>query len=203
MNKLANMTLIILPLTLLSCQTQLTGVANSTERPAALSYEPSAEFPFGRPNPAAPPELAQFHFIVGQSNCEEELLNGATQEWVEGQRTWDASYYMNGFAIRDAGRTGSGGNNGNIRIFNPATGQWQVHFFSMPVYSNGIWSGGMEGDNMVLRQPQKAPGTDLDGVSRLTFSNISDEGFDWAGEWVSDDDADIVFPFWRISCSKV
>jgi len=172
-----------------------------TERSGASGYEPSNSYPFGRPHPDAPPELTQFHFMVGKSDCTEERLNNATQQWEQSARTWDAHYTMNGFAIFDSGRSGNA-SNGNMRIFDPASKQWQVHFFSMPIYGSGTWAGGMEGDNMVLRQPQKAPGTDFDGFSRLTFSNISDQGFDWIGEWVSEDDS-VVFPFWRISCQKL
>ena len=79
---------------------------------------------------------------------------------------------MNGYAIRDTGRSGAA-TNGNIRLFDALEKQWKVSFFSMPSYGSGVWTGGMEGENMVLKQPQKAPGTDFDGFSRLTFSNIS------------------------------
>ncbi len=72
----------------------------------------------------------------------------------------------------------------------------------MPNYGSGVWKGGMEDENMVLRQTQKAPGTDFDGFSRLTFSNISGQGFDWTGEWVSIDGS-VVFTFWRLQCTKV
>ncbi|MDA1372108.1 MAG: hypothetical protein O2971_15265 [Proteobacteria bacterium] len=184
-----------LPVVLLSCQ-------SADTRPGAMLYEPSAEFPYGRPNPDAPPELAQFDFMVGENDCSEERLNNATGEWDPGQRTWDAYYYINGYAIRDTGRSGAA-TNGNLRLFDTAAGQWLVTFYSMPAYSTGTWAGGMEGGAMVLRQPQKAPGTDLDGFSRLTFSNITQQGFDWVGEWVSADDDSVVFPFWRISCQKV
>ncbi|MDA1289949.1 MAG: hypothetical protein O3C37_03640 [Proteobacteria bacterium] len=34
----------------------------------------------------------------------------------------------------------------------------------------------MEAENLVLRQPQKALGTDLDGFSILTFAGISAQG---------------------------
>jgi len=79
---------------LAACQTNL-------PRVASLSYEPSEQHPFGRANPEAPPELAQFHFMVGKNDCSEQRLNNATGDWVEGSRTWDGHYFMNGFGIRD------------------------------------------------------------------------------------------------------
>jgi len=60
----------------------------------------------------------------------------------------------------------------------------------------------MDGENLVLRQPQKAPGTDFDGFSTLTFSDVSAQGFDWIGEWISEDGS-VVFLFWRTQCRKV
>jgi hypothetical protein len=138
--------------------------------------------------------------MIGNNDCVDERLNNATGEWDKSNRTWDAHYYMNGYAISDTGWSGQT-SNGNIRIFDAASQRWQVQFFSMPTYSSGVWAGGMEGDKMVLRKPQKAPGRDLDGFSRLTFSNISAEGFNWEGAWVSEDES-VVFPFWKISCRK-
>jgi len=166
-----------------------------------LIYEPDQQFPFGRRNPAAPAELAQLDFMIGRNQCDEEKLNAASGEWESGARSWDAYYFMNGYAIRDSGRSGAS-TNGNIRLFDVLEKQWKVSFFSMPSYGTGVWAGGLEGENMVLMQPQKAPSTDFDGFSRLTFSNISSQGFDWTGEWVSADDS-VVFTFWRIQCSKV
>ncbi len=170
------------------------------ERSEALEYDPSPEHPFGRPNPQAPSELAQFAFMIGKNNCSEERLNSASGEWERSERTWDAHYFLNGYGIFDSGKSTSSVNS-NARIFDTVSNQWQVTFFSMPVYGSGVWKGGLEGNNIVLKQAQKAPGTQLDGFSRLTFSNIGKEGFDWAGEWVSEDGS-IVFPFWRISCEK-
>ena len=191
--------LIVLLLLAVSSHATLSLLA-AEQRANELLFEPSEEFPFGRPNPDAPPELAQFAFMVGRNDCSEERLNSATGEWENSTRTWDAAYYLNGYAIRDSGRSGLA-NNGNIRLFDSESGQWVVTFFSMPNFGSGIWRGGMEGKNMVLRQPQKAPGTDLDGVSRLTFSGISSSSFDWDGEWVSADGS-VVFPFWKIRCTR-
>ena len=172
----------------------------SAAREGAPTYEPSAAHPYGRPNPTAPPELAQFDFMVGRNDCSEEYRN-ATGNWEPGKRTWDAHYYMNGFAIADTGRSATQ-SNGNIRIFDTATKQWVVTFFAMPTFGTGVWRGGKAGANIVLKNPQKAPSSGLDGVSRLTFSNISAAGFDWIGEWVADDGS-MIYPFWKISCKRV
>lgn len=184
----------LLLLCLAACQT-------NPPRPASLQYEPSAQYPFGRANPEAPAETAQFDFMIGENDCLEQRIDNATGEWVDGVRSWDAHYYMNGFAIRDSGKSGAT-TNSNIRVFDTAASEWAVTFFSAPIYGSGTWRGRMEGGNMVLRQAQKAPGTDFDGFSTLTFSNVSDRGFDWSGEWISEDGS-VVFPFWRIQCQKV
>ena len=186
--------LLLIVLSLAACQTD-------PLRPAPLQYEPSARYPFGRANPEAPPELAQFDFMIGMNDCVEQRINNATGEWVEGVRSWDAYYFMNGFAIRDSGKSGAS-TNSNIRVYDASAGEWAVTFYSAPAYGSGTWRGKMEDGNMVLRQAQKAPGTDFDGFSVLTFSNVSDRGFDWSGEWISEDGT-VVFPFWRIQCQNV
>ncbi len=172
----------------------------TAQRQAALPFEPSSDYPFGRANPEAPAQLQQFAFMIGENDCREERLNNASGEWEEGFRTWDAHYYLNGNAIRDTGRSGNA-TNGNIRVFDSATEQWHVTYFSTPVYGSGVWSGGLVEDRIELEQPQKAPGTEIEGINRLTFFNIGEDSFQWKGEWVSLDGS-TVFPYWRISCTK-
>ena len=54
-----------------------------------------------------------------------------------------------------------------------------------PDYSNGTWTGGLEGEDIVLTRPLARPdGTEI--ISRLTFSDISDSGFSWSGAVVTD-----------------
>ncbi len=189
--------LVFLQVFLAGCQSSI----DSSSREAALIYEPSNRFPFGRPHPDAPNEIEQFAFMIGENDCTEERLNNATGEWQPGVRTWDAHYYMNGHAIRDSGQSGSA-TNGNIRVFDAASEQWHVTYFSTPVYGSGTWSGGMVEGRIELEQAQVAPGTSIEGINRLTFYNISNDSFDWKGEWLSLDGS-AVFPFWRISCRKV
>lgn len=170
-------------------------------RVGRLPHDPSPMYPFGRLNPEAPPETAQFAFLIGHNDCREERLNNATGEWVGGERSWDASYYLDGYAVQDSGSSG-GATNGNIRIYDPATEQWHVTYFSTPVYGLGTWSGGMVEDRIELERPQKAPGTDLDGTNRLTFYDITDTGFKWKGQWISEDSS-FVTDYWRISCTRL
>ena len=178
----------------------LGGAANP--RAEATRYDPNPMQPFGRPNPAAPPEARQFAFMIGSNDCTEEKRNNAGGEWVAGAtRIWDAAWYMNGYAVRDWGTT-SGGYTANVRTYDPARGQWNVAWLSMPGYSSGTWSGGKEGDNIVLKQPQASANGGLPGFSRLTFHDIAPTSFRWIGEWVSEDGS-IVYPFWRISCVKL
>lgn len=167
---------------------------------ADTSYEPDARHPFGRPNPSAPPELQEFSFIIGQNDCTEQRRKPGSDEWSHTERTWDGHYTMNGFAIFDTGHSSSSAN-GNMRIYDPVEGVWNVTFFSSPAYSSGVWRGTRVGNSIVLKQAQKARGTDMDGWSRLTFSDITTTGFKWVGEWVSLDEK-VVYPFWRISCAR-
>jgi len=179
----------------------LNGCQVNVARLDSLPYDPNDQYPYGRVNPAAPPEIAQFGFMVGSNDCAEQRLDNSTGDWVDSTRSWDAYYFMNGFAVRDGGESASG-SNGNIRVFDAATMEWVVTFFSAPNYSSGTWRGKMEDGKIVLKQPQKAPGTDFDGFSTLTFLNISATSFDWSGEWISEDGT-VVVPFWRMQCHKV
>lgn len=53
-----------------------------------------------------------------------------------------------------------------------------------PDYSDGIWTGGLEGEETVLPRLLTRPdGTEI--VSRLTFSDISDHGFSSSGAVVT------------------
>ncbi len=181
---------------------------NAPDEPTgALRYDPSVRDPFGLPNPDAPPELAEFAFLAGNHNCLDERRSADGATWVKNDRLWDGRYTMNGFAIIDSGGVG-GSANGNMRVYDATAGKWNVTFFSMPTYSSGVWQGNKVADDsgagysMVLSQPQNAPGMQREGVSRLTFSEISESGFNWIGEWVSKDGS-IVYPFWKISCTRV
>ena len=159
-------------------------------------YDPSPENPFGLPNPEAPPEIAQFAFMIGEFATEEHIRN-SDGSWRRSQATWNARYFLNGHGIMDYyWNEEEGFATTNIRIYNAKEKAWYVTFFRGP--GNGVvsgqWIGRMEGENMVLWQGDKNQG------SRLTFSNISQNGYDWIGESFKDGQG---VPFWKEYATRI
>lgn len=163
-------------------------------------YEANKQYPFGRPHPKAPTELKQFSFMIGHCNCEDSIRSPANNQWQKLKSTWDGKYIMNGTAIQDGG-TNERFNPMNIRVFDSKKKKWMVTYFSTPAYNSGVWEGKKEGNKMIMRKPTTAP-NGMKGENRLTFYNISKQGFSWKGEFVSEDGS-VVYAFWKIKCKKV
>ena len=169
-----------------------------SEEPAFGEFEPNAAYPYGRPNTDAPEELQQFHFLVGDNECIDHIRQ-ADGSWQEIEAKWNATYFMNGYGIQDKYWTNSSFVTSNIRVFDAKRDKWIVTFFSMPGYSSGVWEGVIEDQNLVMRQERtKSDGTET--LSRLTFYNITDRGFEWVAESLNGEN---VVQDWKSSCKKV
>jgi len=165
-------------------------------------YEANPDQPFGKLNPEAPKETGQYKDLIGTCDCISTKRN-QDQSWAASQKmTWTFKYIMNGTAVQDETIKEDGSHSGSIRQFVADSSKWYVHWYSniTPSTSLPTWSGGMEGNNMVVYRPQKAP-NGMDGQTRLSFSNISKNGFHWALEWI-DETGKIVYPTWKITCEK-
>ena len=167
-----------------------------------LMFEPSADHPYGLPNPVAGEQMTDWSPMIGSCQCKSIQRNpdGTWQDTIDMEWTW--KYILNGTAVQDITLKEGSLYTTSIRQFHPDSNQWVVTFFSYPgvTVSPGTWIGRMEGKDMVLQQPQKAP-NGMDGFSRLTFFDIRDQGFQWKGEWVKDDES-ITYPFWSIDCRR-
>ena len=64
-------------------------------------FEPNHAYPFGRLNPKAPPETAQFAFMIGEFDCDDRIKNPANGKWFEYKAIRRAAYILNGYAIHD------------------------------------------------------------------------------------------------------
>lgn len=155
-------------------------------------YEPNAAFPYGKLNPNAPLETAQFSFMIGEFDCVDQVVNPQTGKWVKFPAIWNAKYFLNGHGIQDQ-YWSPRFSTSNIRIFDRKEKKWKVTFFRMPGYSSGVWSGNKIGNDLVMRQ-----GDDQKG-SRLTFSKITQNRFEWVGESMNKGNASA---FWKSSCKR-
>ncbi|MGA8205206.1 MAG: hypothetical protein WB812_11850 [Woeseiaceae bacterium] len=180
----------------------LLAISGSSDEAAAdeqlySQYEPTPVFPVGRANPEAPAEIGQFDFLVGSFSCESELFVPSRSEFVALATRWTAQYVLNGWAIQDK-TWNSALSATSIRIFNAKSGQWEVTFFMQPYGQTGVWRGGRVRDEMVLTKAME----DGDGAftSRLTFSDISDSGFNWISEYVRD--GKVFHTTWKIDCKR-
>ncbi len=164
--------------------------------PLFMGYDPSPAYPHGRLHPGAPPETAQFAFMIGEFDCIDSLRN-QDGTWRTFPAIWNANFFLNGHGIQDQYWNPVFATS-NLRIYDSRNGKWMVTFFKKPNYGSGVWEGQKEGDNMVMRQEStRADGTKV--LSRLTFHNISRDGFDWVGESVTDDST---LATWKSSCKR-
>lgn len=168
-----------------------------------MKYEASKKHPFGQYNPEAPKQLQDYKDLIGLSKCE-SVNRKPDQSWAKPVKmTWKWKYIMNGKAVQDETLKEDGGHSGSIRQYSKDSLRWNVHYYS----SRGIpstlpvWNGNKNEDGkIVLYRKQKAP-NGMEGFYRLTFYDISKKGYKWVGEWV-DTTEKIVFPTWKISCTK-
>ncbi|MEM6806058.1 MAG: hypothetical protein AAF696_31965, partial [Bacteroidota bacterium] len=111
-------------------------------------------------------------------------------------------YIMNGLAVQDETVKEDGTYSGSIRQFNTDSAHWYVHYYSSASTPAPLptWKGGKEEDKIILYMEQKAP-NGAEGFYKVSFSDISEEGFHWLGEWV-DKGETFSFPTWKISCKK-
>ena len=170
---------------------------------AQYKYEPTPANPYGSLNPEAPPQTADFSPLIGLCKCK-SVTRVDQSTWADTvMMDWTFKYIMNGMGVQDETLKEDGGYSGSIRQYNADSARWYVHYYSTGFVSPTLssWEGNKtENSDIVLYRPQQAP-NGMEGFYRLTFSNISEKGFAWAGEWVNPDET-IVYPTWRIYCVK-
>ncbi|WP_420575695.1 hypothetical protein [Ekhidna sp.] len=170
---------------------------------AQYDYEPSSKNPFGSPNPNGPEELNDWKLLIGQCTCK-SVSRIDQNTWADTvMMTWTFKYIMNGMAVQDETLKKDGAHSGSIRQFNSDSSKWYVHYYSSSsaVTKLPSWEGSKkENGHIILYREQPAPNGNP-GYYRLTFSNISEEGYDWVGEWVNEAET-FAYPTWKIFCKK-
>lgn len=167
-----------------------------------LPAQPPAPSHYGAPHPEAPAQLADYQELIGRCHCK-SIRRNQDGNWPDTvNAVWQFKYVLGGWAVQDETWKDDGTYTSSLRQYNSDSAEWVVTYFSSSSPTPPPhWTGGRKGDKMVLYRPQKSP-NGLDGFNRLTFYDISEQGFKWIGEWVSQDES-FSFPFWKIFCEKI
>lgn len=168
-------------------------------------YDPSKKHPYGLVNPSAPKAIQDFAPMIGECECMSEVRNQDKTWQKPTPMLWRFKYIMNGTAVQDETLKPDGIHSGSIRQYSADSSRWFVHYYSSSSPSSNplsTWEGGPTDEGkIVLYKNQKAP-NGMDGMYRLTFYDMSDEGFKWIGEWVTLDEKSFIYPTWKIDCKK-
>lgn len=133
------------------------------------------------PNPDAPPETAQFSFLIGRWDCTTDFM-GPDGRRSEGRATWTGHYILDGWAIQDDwvshAPDGTEFHGTNIRSFNPRTGRWDNRWLPMGSLQWKYYEAEKRGDRMVMTGGR---GEDVRGpfIDRNTFYDIAADGWRW------------------------
>ncbi|MGS2727838.1 hypothetical protein ACU8DI_14610 [Psychroserpens sp. BH13MA-6] len=165
-------------------------------------YEASDVLPYGKAHPEAPNEVKDFEPMIGTCYCNSTTRKQDGSWTTPEDIIWKWKYIMNGQAVQDETLKPDGSHSGSIRQFIKDSSRWYVHWYSSktPSATFPVWNGKKEDDKIVLYREQKAP-NGKDGFFRLTFYDMSKTGYKWIGEWV-DTTETIVFPTWKITCTR-
>ncbi len=169
----------------------------------SYDYEPSKIHPFGMPNPEMPKAFLDYAPMIGECDCKSLARIDQTTWGDTVSMIWRFKYIMNGMAVQDETLKADGNHSGSIRQFVADSAKWYVHYYKskLPGGALGTWEGNInEEGQMVLYNEQPAP-NGSEGYYKIIFSDISDHGFDWLGQWVSKDES-FSYPLWKIFCKK-
>lgn len=166
-------------------------------------YESSAQNPFGLPNPEAPEQIKDYAPLIGECQCK-SVARLPDQTWGDTlAMTWRFKYIMNGNAVQDETFKADGTYGGSIRQYNADSAKWYVHYLSFPGAPNTLpaWEGNKTDENTIKLYRDNTAPNGMPGYYRITFFDMSENGFNWAGEWVNKDET-IQYPMWNIFCKK-
>lgn len=182
----------------------LLSVIAATNLQAQYNYESSDTYPYGRLNPDAPNQTADYAPLIGTCKCKSVARINQTT-WADTvMMKWTFKYIMDGMAVQDMTLKEDGAHSGSIRQYNADSALWYVHYYASttPTPRLSAWSGNKtESGDVQLYKDQQAP-NGAAGFFRITFSEISEKGFNWSGAWVNKTES-IVYPTWRIFCEKM
>lgn len=147
----------------------------------AVSLASAESGRFGRLNPAAPPQTAQFAFLIGVWDCKTKFLTPQGNH-AEASATWTGRYILDGWAIQDDWVSrrpdGTEFHGTNIRSFNPETKKWDNRWLAAGTLQWKYFESEQQGETMVMIGGE---GRDPRGefIDRNTFYEITPRSWKW------------------------
>lgn len=163
--------------------------ANESTQTYGNDHGPTAEHPYGRQHPDAPPETDQYAFMLGVFQCELEYREFRNGEWVpnqKGRATWRASWVLDGYAILDEFTDEWGSRALNLRIFDSEAGHWKIHWAAMEVPAGDILDARRVDGRMVMEAERKTPGG-YEYLQRVAFEPQGPDRYRWTSEIIYGD----------------
>lgn len=168
-----------------------------------FDYEPNAKQPYGLPNPEMPKEMLDWAPLIGECDCE-SISRIDQNTWADSvAMIWRFKYIMNGMAVQDETIKADGAHSGSIRQYIADSARWYVHYYSSgkPSTTLSAWEGNKNAEGEIILYKDQAAPNGTPGNYKITFSEISEKGFNWLGEWV-DKTETFSYPMWKIYCKK-
>ncbi len=136
--------------------------------------------PLGSLSPEAPPETAQFAFLIGEWSCKTRGMKPDGSMHDGPDATWTGTWILDGWAIQDTWQSSAPGSKPgtNIRSFNPKTGKWDNRWLAAGTLQWKYFEAEQVGDTMVMT----GEGFDANErpiVDRNTFYEISEDSWKW------------------------
>jgi hypothetical protein len=158
------------------------GFANAQE----IQYQPNPDTPIGARNPNAPPETAQYDFVIGDWDVVINFRNPDGTE-VTYNAKWHNSWIVDGYVVMQEWR-GPYASGSEVRRYSSELGYWE----GFNVYNN--WgspkaaTARFADDEMVV---MIEPVTDERGafINRETYSNITEDRWEMHSDRSYDDGA--------------
>ncbi len=177
----------------LACHQEQRSVKTWTSTPRQEERHFMNQTMFGTTHPDAPPELAQFAFLIGTWKCKGKVKS-PEDEWQEFAADWIGQYILEGKAIADEFRAtwpdGSLFMHGqNIRIYSAEQKMWRMKWIDA-LAGTVIKMGGPELGGVKVANGSitfHVPHTEGQ-LLRSHYLNITDECFSWRGSILNDDD---------------
>ncbi len=181
--------------------------AAQTPQPPAAPPPPAAQPPAAPPAAPAPPpapcalaEMRQFDFWLGEWDLVSRFKQG-DGTWTEEKATDSVRAVLGGCALYQEWQgtvAGQAVHGISLTSYAPDQRQWQQAWSDDSGPTLYVFTGGMEGDRMVLSRQVAVGGKPA--VRRQVFSNIQPDGFDWVYEQSADGGA--WTPMWTIRYTR-